>query len=188
VDGLEFVASLVDSLAWPTALVVMVVVLRKQLTNLLSRPGLRQLEAGPGGFKAQWDATIAETQAELESAAPVETQIQEVAADSRLADLDPLVNEHPEAAILQGYIRIERALRARVKSVTGAEARPLSGRPLVREALEVDAITQETARAIEGLIVLRNLAAHGGGGVTSKRASEFLALADSILYVLTREP
>jgi hypothetical protein len=46
-------------------------------------------------------------------------------------------------------------------------------------------ITPETKDAIDGLSVMRNLAAHGGQeDITPQRAHEFVALAQGVLYAI----
>ena len=57
-DWKELVASLVSSLAWPAAIMVLVVVLRKQLAagvgRLIDRVWLSKLKAGPSGLEAEF--------------------------------------------------------------------------------------------------------------------------------------
>jgi hypothetical protein len=56
-----------------------------------------------------------------------------------------------------------------------------------RLAREHDLITDETLSAIDGLRMLRNLAAHGGGrDISTGRAQEFVALADTVSYSLQK--
>jgi hypothetical protein len=45
----------------------------------------------------------------------------------------------------------------------------------------------EAARAVEGMLTLRNLTAHVGGEISPRRASEYLALADAVIYSLDGE-
>jgi hypothetical protein len=56
---------------------------------------------------------------------------------------------------------------------------------LTRTALANGLITPETARAIEGITVMRNLAAHGRANeVTPERARDYLALVDAVLFTI----
>ena len=48
-DWREFVASIVGSLAWPLAVVILVLVLRGPLTAILGRSPLSSLKVGPTG-------------------------------------------------------------------------------------------------------------------------------------------
>jgi hypothetical protein len=57
---------------------------------------------------------------------------------------------------------------------------------LSRAALEQGRISPKTAKAIEGLLVLRNLAAHGRAEeVSPKRVREFVALTQGVLYSIS---
>lgn len=187
-DTLDFIAEIIRAVAWPVAVVVLVLLLRESLAKVLSRPGLRELRAGPSGIEAIWNETLTEASVELKSAGPVATQLRESAQEARLADLEAIVDDQPAAAIMEAFARVERSLVERMRSATDEETPKVGARALVRHALERGAITDETAKAIEGLTVLRNLAAHGGGTVSRTRGRQFLALADAVLYSLTREP
>jgi len=56
---------------------------------------------------------------------------------------------------------------------------------LARLAVRHERITPGTVSAVEGLSVLRNLAAHGSAReITAAQADEYLVLADAVLYVL----
>jgi hypothetical protein len=90
------------------------------------------------------------------------------------------------AAIIESFGRVETALRD-LLAAAGLDVSQLSVPALVREALARDLISPETASAIEGITVLRNLAAHGrAGAVSHDRAVEYLALVDAVLYTLRR--
>jgi hypothetical protein len=65
----------------------------------------------------------------------------------------------------------------------------VSVRALARLAREHDLLSDETLAAIEGLSVLRNLAAHSPtDGVGFDRAQDYLALADAVLYAMRPKP
>jgi hypothetical protein len=57
VNGLAFIASLVHSLAWPAAIAVAVIVLRRPIGVALGR-GVRRLRAGP--VEVEFDQELAE--------------------------------------------------------------------------------------------------------------------------------
>ena len=59
-------------------------------------------------------------------------------------------------------------------------------RRLAEVALEQRLISPETKEAIDGLSVMRNLAAHGDQkDLSPQRAHEFVALAHGVLYAIT---
>lgn len=68
-----------------------------------------------------------------------------------------------------------------MKEVGVEYAKKLAGDELVEAALRKDAISQQTAEAIRGVLVLRNLAAHGGE-VDAAKAVDYLALADAVIF------
>lgn len=60
---------------------------------------------------------------------------------------------------------------------------------LARRALEAGIITPETVEAIQGVAVLRNLAAHGEQtDLSEARALDYLALIDGVLFAIRRGP
>jgi hypothetical protein len=179
VDTRQFIASLVGSLAWPMAIVILVVVLRHRLADLFEQLPKR-VKAGP--LELEWDRTVAETATEL--AAPRAASPAAPVYVDDLADLVPLADTHPGAAVLDAAARVEQALATRFEAA-GADVPPSRGmRDLARRAVAQGLISEETARAIDGLTILRNLAAHGRDGVTPDRAREFLTLAEAVLYQL----
>ena len=105
-DTLSFVAKLVEVLAWPGALVTVVLLLRKELRQLV--PLLRKIKAGP--VEAEFEREIAS----LERAAPpAALPTPPVSATPRKLELFGLVREDPRTAILQSWLDVEAAaLRA----------------------------------------------------------------------------
>lgn len=100
-------------------------------------------------------------------------------------DLWAMVAEHPAAAIIEAFSRVEGALHA--KMLDSSPTTPLI--QLVGTALERKLITDETARAIDGLCIMRNLAAHGRADeLTEERAHEYLVLVDAVLYAMGNKP
>lgn len=173
---LEFVASLVRSLAWPAAVVIIAVLLRHQLRALLSGP-LRRLRAGP--FEVEWERAVSEVEAELDRPTPPEP-------GPLSAELRPLALASPEAAITEAFGRVERELRQLLGNDLAAAR---SGAPtLARMAVERNLITPDTRQAVESLAVLRNLAVHTPVPVTTKHAREFIAISEAVLYALSYRP
>lgn len=109
--------------------------------------------------------------------------------DSAMEELKALAVKSPGGAIVGAFQRVEQQLR-RIGAEAGAkEADSGSIRDLTRALVEAEAITPESLSAIQGLVVLRNLAAHGrDGGVSVQRAVEYVVLADGVLYALSRSP
>lgn len=182
-DWREFIASLVGSLAWPAVVVIAVFLLREQIKALLREP-VSRLAVGP--FEMEWDRTIEATRRELP---PVEHPTrrdggEELPPGGIVADLWPLTETAPTAAIVEGYARIEGALVRRLSGVMEDVPRQ-SAKHLARLARDKDLITDETVRAIDGLSVLRDLASHGRGEqITSAEAAEYLGLVEAVLHAI----
>jgi hypothetical protein len=182
-----FVASLVQSLAWPAGVVAVVVVLRKPIGAVLGQ-GVRRVKAGP--VEVEFDQLQAEVREELaRSPELAEAQIPALVSDLR-EELSRLAEIAPTTAVVAAFQRIERRLSEVVDSYS-PRARPytaLGGRALARLARELDLISDETLAAIEGLSTLRDLTIHSGGEIGVDRARDYLALADAVMYALRPKP
>jgi hypothetical protein len=66
----------------------------------------------------------------------------------------------------------------------GVESGRLGGKALATLARRHELISDETLTAIEGLSVLRNIAAHSPTDFGAARARDYLALADAVMYTL----
>ncbi len=111
-----------------------------------------------------------------------------VAPPSAPGDLgeDLAVLASPAAAIMEAYARIEAELRRMLEGRGLSEIEMKTGAArLAHVAARMGLIPDETVRAVEGIGVLRNLAAHGHPRVVSReQALDYLLLADSVLYAL----
>jgi hypothetical protein len=181
VNWLGFVASLVHSLAWPAGVVVVVIVLRQHIGAAFSR-GVRRLRAGP--VEVEFDQELAEVREELSRSPELARAATQVPEGSLTEDLARLTEVSPRSAVLEAYARIEAQLIALLGG-TDMEHLKAGGRALARRARDHGLISDETLTAVEGLSVLRNLAAHSPTDeIGAERARDFLALADAVLYAL----
>jgi hypothetical protein len=185
VSGLAFTASVLHSLAWPAAAVVIAVMLRKPITAVLNR-GVRRLRAGP--VEVEFDQGLAEVDAEVRRIPELTEPAGAPQRGGSLADeLATAAEVSPEAAVVAAFSRIERRLAEILDGAAVSRDRVVSARALARLAREHDLINDETLAAVDGLAVLRNLAAHPsstGATIGADRARDFLVLADAVLYAL----
>lgn len=181
-DTKQFIASLVSSLAWPAAVVCIVLLFRARLAQLLS-DNLRRLKAGP--VELEFERLISVAQAQIEGAIPVDQ-----ATQAATADLASIAHTAPTAAVIEAFGRIEGRLRELLRTAGDASADKQVGvMALVGQALEQGLITPESANAVEGLSVMRNLAAHGrGGDISEERALDYITLVDALLYAMRQKP
>jgi hypothetical protein len=185
-NGLEFVSSLVESLAWPVAGVTIALVLRGPIARALSGP-VKRWKAGPSGLEVEyWEHAIEAVRAELEESPEVGSATRALAGvDGELARL---VEASPRAAVMEAFARVEGELRTLLEDEENDLER-LGAMRLARLAHAKGAISDETMRAIERMAVLRNLAAHGDAReIDRARAAEFLVLADAVLFALSGPP
>jgi hypothetical protein len=182
-DASNFIRA-IASLAWPVFALVVVLLFRSQITDLLST-GMRRFKAGP--FEVEWDRQLSEAEVELDQPGiPPPPAV----AGELSKELAGVARAAPAAAVMEAHARVERDLRQLlVEDGIEEDALRTGAAGLGREAARRGIITEETARAVEGLTVLRNLAAHGRAGeVSVERAMEYLVLADAVLFALGHRP
>lgn len=171
-DWLEFVSSLVASLAWPGAVVAVAVVFRRQIRDLLSS-GLHRVKAGP--FEAEWNLAEQRVPTSLRVAAKQHDADSVEAASAAIS---------PRSAILARHGELVARLGAAVTGKLGPQPADQSLGELIDVAETEGLIDAKTKDALVGLSVMRNLAAHDAGDVDSEKASEFMALADAVEYAM----
>ncbi len=101
---LDFIATLVQALAWPIAVLLIVLIFRKKISELLSER-MTRFKAGP--LEVEWARQISETQAELEEAGAT-PPVTNSPMDPTMRDL---AERSPAAAIVEAFGQIELALR-----------------------------------------------------------------------------
>ena len=170
----------ISSIAWPLAALVIALLFRAPLSDAL-RSASGALSAGP--FKLEWQRQAAAVEADL-GRPPSISKGQIGGAAGRL---DEIAEVSPTGAVVEAFGQIEVALRSLLEE-QGVEKldRPWSVRRLAEIARERGLMTAETKDAIDGLSVMRNLAAHGGQeDISPERAHEFVALCQAVLYAIT---
>lgn len=174
-DWKEFLASLVGSLAWPVALVVVLLVFRGSVRGLLNG-SLRKLRVGPGGAELEWQEAAGEAAVEAVAAA-----VSSRPSDGEGDALAALAKTDPAGAVLKAHGELWMLLRQAAGDTIGG------GRPAVRSAASQGLISEKTAKALEGLLVLRNLAAHRPEEVTEERATDYVTLSAAVRFALEHD-
>ncbi len=176
-DNYQFVASLVSSLAWPVAVVIVAVVFRGPIGGMIER--LEHVK-GPGfeGWAKVEAATrkAVATSPKTQPNAPVSGSLTEKMAD--------LAGVAPGGAVAMAWTEVEKLLSQKMQA-TGLPAERISGIRGAEAALQAGVINQETATAIRGLATLRNMVVHGGADdLDTARALDYLALADAVIFAI----
>jgi hypothetical protein len=187
VDGFEFASSVIRSVAWPTAVLTIVFLLRSPIRAALTGP-IRRWKVGPSGAEVEyWEHAASET---LEQLPPEAAEQAEKALGGGLAgELTPLAEVSPRAAVMEAFVRIESELR-RIAMTPPPIASPdqverMGARQLAVIAHHEGRISDQSLNAIDRLVVMRNLAAHAPAGeIDTNMALEFVHLADAVMYAL----
>lgn len=197
-DTLQFIASLVHAVAWPTAVLGTALIFRRQLRDLISGALLRRFKAGPLEFEFDRVISSVETQIDFEPAARLDLGLGAVArlrgrrgpivnTGSASEDLADLARASPRTAVLHAYTRLEDFLRQTVIDA----GRPSEGPAgmLARRLHAAGMISAETVSAVEGIAFLRNLIAHDPNAqVSQDRALNYLDLVDGVMWTLRQPP
>jgi len=180
---LEFISRMTGSLAWPLAAVIGILIFRRPIKDLLTRAPLKRLKAGP--FEVEIDRSLAEAETTLEASGVTPPPVTESSIRQELATE---AVRAPAVAILEAHHAVERELRDLVVSLDVPVSDSASAVRLARLAAERGAISEQSARAVEAITVLRNLVAHGGArDVTNEQAEEYLAYADAVLFAISQD-
>jgi hypothetical protein len=154
VDWLTFVATIIGSLAWPVATLVLVLALRKQIVELL--PHVRKLKAGP--VEAEFEREVKAIEAEVEVSVPrLEPTVVETPSDR----LYKLAQVSPRAAILEAWQGIEFTARRAILQHAGSPIPDVSS-PLrvAKELARLKLLSPEDLALFHDLRGLRNQATH----------------------------
>lgn len=192
-DWLQFIASLIKSLAWPTVLVILATLLRVELRHLLltlTQLKYKDLELK---FGRELRRTIEEAkEAKVIDISPQRPKtIAPAKRDSSqlLTEAAELAQRFPEPAVAVGWQAIEDELSQAVMRLAISPGPPLdnSARKNAELLKAQNLIDQPTIDLLNRMRNLRNMAVHGGYGgsaVTTDEAIEFLALAEGVVQKL----
>ena len=195
-NGLQFVASLIGSLAWPALVLVLVLVFRASLSTLLAGD-VKRWKAGPAGLEVEFQEIIPGIREEVQKGRLQKERQGSHYPEAELprgfrAEMLELARVSPRAAILESFARVEARLHKLLTDagVSVNEFAGASGRSLADVAAKKGLITEGSLMAIAGLSVLRNLSAHAreADSLSLERATEFIDLADAVLYTIRDQP
>jgi uncharacterized protein YutE (UPF0331/DUF86 family) len=190
-NWLEFLASIIKSLAWPTTLVILVVLFRAPVRRALlrlTRLKYKDLELDFGRELRQLEKeakAIDITPQTPKSIAPTKRDSSQFLMESAA-----LVQQgFPEPAVAVAWQAVEDELMQATMRLAISPDYPAHNSPLKNAELlkEQNAIDQRTIEVLNRMRNLRNMAVHGGRGaahVTTDEAFEFLALARGVVEKL----
>lgn len=156
-NHLAFVASILESLAWPMASVILVLLLKDEIIKIA--PFIKRLKAGP--IEAEFEREVKQ----LKESAPIHptdlatVRVTDTASKGFLFQLAEL---HPRSAILESWVRLEAAARAASAqgATNGAKASYIPAARLSEVLVEAGIINQDQVTLYHELRRLRNDVAH----------------------------
>lgn len=196
-NGLEFTSSVIGSLAWPVAVVVLVALFKKQILKVLDDPGsLKRLKAGPLELE-YFDKTLDEVRETLQkedsaegSEYPPDPTEEESVDLEFMSEMALLADLSPRSVVLESSARLEMELRELVRS----KREDFRGRlkfgsilQVARLARETDLISENDLFVLQDLSRLRNAIAHDSTVQIEKmQALAFADLADQTAKAIRR--
>ncbi len=183
-DWLSFLASLVSSIAWPTAVVVAIYLLRKPLGSLLANLSSFKFK----DIEVQFGKKLETLEKELGDTSIV-PDLPEIQTDQTIEDrFDALVEISPSAAIIDSWIRIDSSLKnlaARADIDERSRRVPVH---TIRALVDAGEITRRLGNLLDELRGLRNQAAHleGERQITVNEARRYKNIADQVFSELER--
>ena len=164
---------LVDILAWPLTVLVILYFLKDKLPELFQR--MRSFEVG--SFKAEFNEGLKELE---EIAEAPSTQTTAYLYDSKAIQLQKLAEISPNGAVVDAWREVELAsLSAALHNglnVRGPKGR-VAGNAAIKELSNSGVINDKMAAVYAQLKQLRNQAAHHEGQISSGQAKEYALTA-----------
>lgn len=172
---LGFVAELVKALAWPAVAVLTLLLLRRPLVLALER--LAKLKFGDWSLEFENEsARVAERIGRSNAKA--------LTSNADEDELLKLAEQSPRVAVIEAAIRVETALR-RLASKHSQDVDRWPPGQLSRQLSQKGVLDRATVESLQGLFHMRNLVVHATEReVTVQQATEFVTLANAILFVL----
>lgn len=182
-DTLTFTAKIIESIAWPIATVILVVLLRAEIQSLL--PFLKRLKAGP--LEAEFERELLELRTTVEFE-PVQQPAEKPLsiAEQKLLQL---IEINPRSAILEAWQGVEAYARKLTIDLglyePGPESRPLLD--AYRAIARANLLSTEDLALFQELRSLRNQAAHAEDfNPTKAAAHNYVQLASRLRAKLER--
>ena len=170
---METLVAIIDSLAWPITILVIIFMSRKHLRSIL--PYVEQVKYKD--FEVNFRKGLEDAKADAEEAG-----IELKASKEEKEEILRLVEISPSSAVIESWKEIEIAARNKVVQLVKEEEKRIKAKRRPLSYLEIaGALIPSTARTIRDLQTLRNQAAHSENVQISKQnALEYVGLAKAI--------
>lgn len=174
-DWKQFCAAIVGSLAWPTAVVIVVVLLKSPLAKII--PMVRSLKYKD--LHIDLSEKLEEVKDGLKAGNQDSNQPIELSAEDRLLELARL---DPRSAVLSAWIDVERALT----DLAGTVGVSINNTPvtMANELHALDVLTELEMKTFRDLRRIRNEAAHFRTAISFDEAKSMAEMCDWLSHRL----
>lgn len=185
-DWLTFITTVIESLAWPAATIITLLIFKSELKGIV--PFLSKLKAGP--VEAEFDREIQQLKAL--APAPEKSEALTPAAKASSEFLFQLGQLHPRSAILESWVRLEAAARSALSNLRttpeGMKARYIPAANLPNALLNAGKFEQGDVTLFHELRRLRNEVAHlVGPEPTQESVQSYIELATRLQNNIERQ-
>lgn len=186
-DILQFIASIIGSLAWPAAVVMLVLILRSPLRDLLrdlSRFRYKEIEIDFGREVQKLEDQARTAGLRLPSK-PARQQVGPQDSSQIVGDASRLAAEFPGPAVGLAWTAVEHELMQAVMRLKISADYPPYNAPLKNIAIlhEQNYLDADSRGLLDRMRRLRNAAVHPGREMTNisaDEAREFIALTEAV--------
>lgn len=173
---LDFIASIVASVAWPGALAFVVWLFRQEIVRLLPF-----LHVKGGDLEVTF--RLAEAQKVAESLPPTQDPPQPETPNES-SQFAQLFEISPSAAMVQIRKELEIAMRATGERAGIPDLRYITSKNLLRALATKGIVDRSTTALLDDLLSIGNRAAHENVDITLSEALQYRSLADRVISVL----
>jgi hypothetical protein len=198
-DWKQFVSSVIASLAWPTAVVLILFKFKSEVAAIL--PGLKTLKL-PGGVEAEFTETLPKVATAVEEDASslpdavigIDFEVNGAIDASDQTSVRPEITESvsdsialkakPTGVVMESWKDLEATLHAiarRMESRTGKPSRLTTSHVAV-DLYKANFLSDDEARSIRTMMNLRNNAAHSSEEISADSAQQFMRLCETLAW------
>lgn len=193
-DGLQFVASLMSSLAWPATIIVLVLILRDPISRVLltlTKLKYRDVELDFGKELNELEQAAQQIDVHPKKANVIEGAPKE--SSQILSEAQTLAETFPRAAVSVAWSAVETEIMAVITQRAISPDYSFYSSPLKNIQILADSslIDNLTLQVLDGMRKLRNAAVHAhpkDADITTDQAREFVFLARGIIDKLKALP
>ena len=179
---MEFLAQIVDSLAWPITVLILVIMLRSPLSELI--PLLKKLKYKE--FEVEFDREL-DAISQATSEAKQEAEVPYIEMEPGYIEyMEATIVSAPRAAIMESWIRLENTVIETTRRYLLPENERIHLPTALHALLASNAVSESNIKLIYDLRALRNKAVHElDFSITEKEARKFVDAASDLGELVT---